>query len=297
MRLSLNNNGYGVAVIQRLCKTSVKKNLYWEIKDKVIEEEFDGTRNIKRTAKVKVYGLDSNKQVRARLMEILVDRVRYHKDKFIVPVFHQELCGLQWKKERIDHSTNTHDDNLFSLLMALYVWYDGKDLVEKFGVYKGSIKTDEEVEIVDGDIETAEEKKIKMDLHQLEYDDSDIENSEVAAAYQFLEDTKNFTTPAEFNEQNKLNEMIMRDNLLTYNEQARKAYCNKNGLDPDNFMNSRIGINNAMTTLPDNLFGGVDTDDDSMFSMNPSVDDTGLRLNTSGTDHLAGNLSSLWNQL
>ena len=29
--------GFGISVIQRLCKTSVKKNLYWEVKDKVIE--------------------------------------------------------------------------------------------------------------------------------------------------------------------------------------------------------------------------------------------------------------------
>ena len=171
MRLSLNNNGYGVAVIQRLCKTSVKKNLYWEIKDKVIEEEFDGTRNIKRTAKVKVYGLDSNKAIRARLIEILYERVKYHKDKFIIPILHKEMCGMQVKKNgKTEHSDNTHDDNVFSYLMAMYVWYDGKDLVEKFGIRKNTIKTDEDIEIVDGDIDTAIEKKEKLDLHQLEYD-------------------------------------------------------------------------------------------------------------------------------
>ena len=40
LRLYQNINGFGIAVVQRLCKTSVKKNLYWELKEKVIEEEF-----------------------------------------------------------------------------------------------------------------------------------------------------------------------------------------------------------------------------------------------------------------
>lgn len=294
MRLKLNKNGYGVSVIQRLCKTSVKKNLYWEIKDKVIEEQFDGTRNIKRTAKVKVYGLDSNKQVRARLMELLVERVRYHKDKFIIPVIHQELCGLQWKKERIDHSDSTHDDNIFSLLMALYVWYDGKDLLEKFGIRKGTIKTDEEVEVIDGDIESAELKKIKMDLHQLERPD-DIDNDEIAAAYQFLEESSNFVTDAQFREETIMNEMRRRDELLAYNEQAREAYCRQNGMDPKSFSVNSIGIDNSRINLPDNLFGGVDTDED--FFGDDNQNNGQLQLNSTGTGHLAGNLSGFWNQL
>ena len=74
--------GFGVSVIQRLCKTSAKKNLYWEIKDKVIEEAFNGVRTIKKQQKVRVYGTDSTKDVRARLIEILYDRVAYHKQKF-----------------------------------------------------------------------------------------------------------------------------------------------------------------------------------------------------------------------
>ena len=69
------NGGFGVSVIQRLCKTSVKKNLYWEVKDKVIEEAFNGVRTVKKAQKVRVYGLDSTKDVRARLIEILYDRV------------------------------------------------------------------------------------------------------------------------------------------------------------------------------------------------------------------------------
>ena len=70
--------GFGSAVIQRLVKTSVKKNLYWEIKDRVVEESYNGTRVQKQNRKVKVYGLDSTKSVRARLVEILMETISFN---------------------------------------------------------------------------------------------------------------------------------------------------------------------------------------------------------------------------
>lgn len=234
-------------------------------------------------------------------MEILVERVKYHKDKFIAPVFHQELCGLQWNKDRIDHSSNTHDDNLFSLLMALYVWYEGKDLAEKFGVHRNSIKTDQDVEVVDGDIEAAEAKKENLDLTPLERDLDDVHNDELASAYQFLEETKHFTTAGQFSEQTKIDEIIRKENFLTYNKQAREAYCKANNLDPEQFVNNHIGIDNSMVTLPDSLFGGVDVDNDnSPYGGLLDDDDSpnrGWQPNISGNDHLVGNLSGYWNQL
>ena len=288
MRLNLNKNGFGVAVVQRLCKTSVKKNLYWEIKDKVIEEQYDGTRNIKRTAKVKVYGTDSNKQVRARLIEILYDRVRYHKDKFIIPILHQEMCGLQIKKDgRVNHSDNTHDDNVFSYLMALHVWYEGHDLLERYGIRKNTIKTDEDVEMIEGDIESAIEKKVQVDLHELEYDE-DNDPNDLHSAYRFLEETKNFKTSSQFHEETYLHDMQVRDNLLTFNTAARESFCQQNNIDPSTFTTNTLGIDASMTTLPDSLFG--ETDDDMFndeYSSNPNHNKS----------NLVGNLSQYWNQL
>ena len=137
------NGGFGTSVIQRLVKTSVKNNLYWEIKDKVIEETFNGVRVEKRPRKVKVYGLDSTKNVRARLIEILMERVSYHKDKFVAGILLDEMKAMQVKKNgKVEHSDRSHDDQVFSYLMALYVWYDGHNLIENFGIRKSTIKTD-----------------------------------------------------------------------------------------------------------------------------------------------------------
>ena len=47
---------------------------------------------------------------------------------------------------KIEHSDSTHDDQVFSMLMALWVWYEGTNLGERYGIRKTSIKTDDEVD-------------------------------------------------------------------------------------------------------------------------------------------------------
>lgn len=142
------NGGFGKAVIARLLQSSIKKNLFYTIKDKVIEERFDqGIRSQKRMQKTKVYGSDSTKGERERLMEIMMDRVEYHKDKIISPTIYEELCGLEIKKNgKIEHSNNTHDDQVFSWLWALYVYYEGGDLMRNWGIQRRVLKTDVDLE-------------------------------------------------------------------------------------------------------------------------------------------------------
>ena len=153
-------------------KTSIKKNLYFEIKEKVVEESFDGYRVNKNKKMVKVFGLDSTRDVRARLIEILYDRVAQHKDKFIAPILLEEMEAMEVKKSgKVEHSDRSHDDQVFSYLMAMYVWYDGKNLMENFGLRKNTIKTDEneDIEELDGGIEETEKKEtISLETHDEE---------------------------------------------------------------------------------------------------------------------------------
>jgi len=107
----------------------------------------DGVHAYRQKIKTKVYGLNSTKDVRKQLIDLLMDRVQYHKDKFISPIIYQELTGMQVKKNgKIEHSDATHDDQIFSLLMALYVWYNGTNLAERYGLHRTSIQTDEDVD-------------------------------------------------------------------------------------------------------------------------------------------------------
>ena len=138
------NHGYGLSVISALKETPVKRNLYYEIKDKVLEETVDNGRLVRKLRKTKVFGLHSTKEVRDQLIELLMERVRHHKDKFISPTLYEEMRGLEVTKNgRVDHSELTHDDQIFSYLLGLYIWYYGKNLRENFGIEKFGIKTEE----------------------------------------------------------------------------------------------------------------------------------------------------------
>ena len=211
--------GFGVSVIQRLCKTSVKKNLYWEIKDKVIEETMNGVRIDKTKKRVKVYGVDSTKDVRARLIEILMERVMYHKDKFVAPILHNEMKSMQIKKNgKVEHSDNSHDDQVFSYLMALYVWYDGKNLMENFHIRKGTIKTDVDIDIEESELEDALEKKEKVDFRSAEFES----NEDIARDLKWVEnDSKNFKTTKDVLEKQYLDKLKNRNSIISSNRNIK----------------------------------------------------------------------------
>lgn len=268
------NGGFGVSVIQRLCKTSVKKNLYWEVKDKVIEEAFNGVRMAKRTQKVRVYGTDSTKDIRARLIEILYDRVALHKDKFVAPILHTEMQSMQVKKNgKVEHSDNSHDDQVFSYLMALYVWYDGKNLAEQFHIMKNSIKTDQDEDLEDLDIDNIEStERVDIQTSMLDIDD------ELLEELKFIEENSKFITTKDLQMEEFIKSVQQRDLVLATNKDAREAYCRETGLDPSMFTNSQPNI---YTQLPDELFidSGDIYEEDKPYSV------------------VQGNLSDLWEKV
>jgi uncharacterized protein YukE len=165
------NGGYGASVLAKLIESKVKKNLYFEIKDRVIEETNDGIRIIRKKQKTKVYGLDSSKNKRELLIEILRQRMESHKDKFISNVIYNELKFMQVKRNgKVEHSDTSHDDQVFSYLMALYVWYEGKNLRELFHINKCELKTDMNVdEVLEGPLE----EKYSDIIEEIEYKDNE----------------------------------------------------------------------------------------------------------------------------
>ena len=253
--------GFGVSVIQRLCKTSVKKNLYWEIKDKVIEETMNGVRIDKTKKRVKVYGVDSTKDVRARLIEILMERVMYHKDKFVAPILHNEMKSMQIKKNgKVEHSDNSHDDQVFSYLMALYVWYDGKNLMENFHIRKGTIKTDVDIDIEESELEDALEKKEKVDFRSAEFES----NEDIARDLKWVEnDSKNFKTTKDVLEKQYLDKLKNRNSIISSNRNIKNQEYNND--DPVSISYSYTNsVDETFTEIPDSFFdmddGVIDED-------------------------------------
>lgn len=274
--------GFGVSVVQRLCKTSVKKNLYYEIKDKVIEEAFNGVRSVKKTEKVRVYGTDSNREVRARLIEILYDRVALHKDKFIAPILHHELESMEVKKSgKVEHAQNAHDDQVFSYLMALRVWYDGIDIAERYGIQKNTIKTDEDVDIEALSIEEADGGLQKVDVESMAADS--VINPELEEQLDYIRQASTYRLGRQFeNDQYESDQECLRQ-LLSTDKNARKAYAKQNHLDFDEPSIGGIlnGSSGGFVELPDSIFGNTELmDDDNQYH-----------------DNIVGNLSDQWRGL
>lgn len=157
------NGGFGASVIANLIKAGLRKNLYYEIKDVQTEERFDGIHAYRQKVRTKVYGLNSTREVRKQLIDLLADRVQFHKDKFLSPIIYNELLGMEIKRNgKVEHSDSTHDDQIFSYLMALWVMYNGTNIGERYGIQKTVIRTDDDV--VD-DIETFEPETMSIVEH------------------------------------------------------------------------------------------------------------------------------------
>ena len=277
--------GFGISVIQRLCKTSVKKNLYWEVKDKVIEESFNGVRMEKRPKRVKVYGLDSTKDVRARLIEILMERTMYHKDKFVAPILHNEMKSMQVKKSgKVEHSDNSHDDQVFSYLMALYVWYDGKNLMENFGIRKSVLKTDTYEELEENAIEDQLESREKVDFKSATFES----NEEIARELTWIEqDAKTFKTSEDLMVEQYLQSVRQRNIILASDPVALKKIEEEDGVNSVSY-NTVFQYNQMQ--LPDELFMmNTDDRDDDMVDLFSEDEQTNQPYSV-----LQGNLSKYW---
>lgn len=215
------NGGFGAAVLATLVKTSIKRNLYYEIKDRVLEERSNanGT-TVKRTQKTKVYGLDSTKNIREMLMEILRQRMQYHKDKFISPWIMNELKTLEVKRSgKIEHTSNGHDDTIFSYLLALYIWYEGKDVMERYGIQKSGIKTDQDLE----EAVLGIEEKYNDIVDKL---DPCLDNDIIQEQLEFIQSDKSVLYE-QFLQTQLAKDKEYRDLLLATNPHYRKAYMEK----------------------------------------------------------------------
>lgn len=273
------NGGFGASVIALLKKAGITNNLYYEFKDKIIEERFEGPGAIKRIKQLtKVFGLDSTKGVRELLMEILKERMDNHKDKFVSKRLYDEFLGLEVKRNgKIEHSTNTHDDLTFSYLMALYVWYEGKNLKEAFGINKTVLKTDEDVDdiVFDAAVETVEiyEETIQLQKDLAKDDPSELSPMDkLKDAQRAIGMTYQEWIKAEDAKEKEALETALQD------PQFLKAYAYKYNLtkeDVDLIRNQQDG------KLPDQAFI-------SLYS-----NDTPINSNS----HLSGNLSKFYNQI
>ena len=251
------HNGYGSSVISRLIKAGLKKNLYYEIKDVTVEERQDGVHAYKQKIRTKVYGLNSTRDVRKQLIDILIDRVENHKDKIISPIIYNELLGMEIKRNgKVEHSDSTHDDQVFSMLMALWVWYEGINLGERYGIKKSSIRTDDDIdEPVDWfnddtvDIVDSFNTKEELDLNI----EADINAAIKAGGIQMND----------FIEKQRIKERQQYEALIN-TPLGERAYRTKFNIPKDQPLNKYINTNGQFD-LPDSIFTGFYNPTDKSF--------------------------------
>ena len=240
------NGGFGATVISKLIKMGLKKNLYYEIKDQVVEERQDGVHAYKHKVRTKVYGLNSTKAIRQLLIDILIERVENHKDKIISPIIYNELLGMEIKRNgKVEHSAATHDDQVFSMLMALYMWYEGVNMAERFGIKKATIKTDDEVDeqldyYNDDTVEIVSEFNMKDEL------DEEIERDLNAAI------KAGGTTMQEFLDNQRASEKAQFEKLVS-TKLGEKAYRQTYNI-PDDAPITNYTNSSQMFNVPDSVF-------------------------------------------
>ena len=257
------DNGYGLSVIGKLLETQVKKNLYYEIKDRVLEETTDGNRIIRNKRKTKVYGLTSTNNVRDLLIEILRERVTYHKDKFISPSIYQEMRGLEVKRNgKVEHSALTHDDQIFSYLVALYVWYEGKNLKDLFGIEKSSIKTEDDIdEVLDMSVDE-HMTDITQEIEYINRPDDD-RGSTVQSQMGEMQKAMNTLFGEYMMKQRKQENAILREMLQ--NPVVREAYARKYKINPDDVsIDDEYSTASNNSNLPNSIFLDFNKDEDEM---------------------------------
>ena len=240
------NGGYGATVIAKLLTTPIKRNLFFTIKDRIIEERIGGHDSYKKKVKTKVYGSDSTHEEREKLMDILRNRVDYHKDKIISKTIYDELCGLEYKKNgRIEHSSNTHDDQIFSWLWALYIIYEGGDLMKNWGIQRHEIKTDAELDEAVYDFDS---NSTTIDLDKT----TDLETQEIIEQQlQQLDQAPGKVMYRQWVEKEVANDKAALEKLLR-DPKAREAYAKQMHLAMSEVEPSGI------TSLPNEVFMSVD---------------------------------------
>lgn len=147
--VAIERNAMGGAIIEALLHTDIRGNIYFDSSKDYINDHVDDRLDAKgflqrQAARRKLYGVWTGKDSRSIMLSILEAHMKEHKDKFVTESIIDNILSLVRKKNgRIEHADGFHDDSLFSYLIAMYVYYHGKNL-HRFGFVKGQLPDEED---------------------------------------------------------------------------------------------------------------------------------------------------------
>lgn len=157
--LVIERNNTGIALIQMLLETDIASRLYF---DKTNVHKLGTTRKVDKDGYKKSnvindtdYGVWTGPESREIMFNLLETHILDHRDRFGCKMLVDDIFKLirnSRGKILADPAGDGHDDNVMSYLIALYVYYYGKNLV-RFGISKSSIDS-----IIEDNLEEAREK-------------------------------------------------------------------------------------------------------------------------------------------
>ena len=155
-------NSMGIFLIQHLCQSSIRDNLYWSDTnkqlDKLAEEEADGFDLKLQSSVNKKYGTYLSKKVRDAMIQLLFKMVNESKELLTASYLVDDICKLvKTNTGRIEAAPNAHDDILFSYLHTLYLYFTGDNL-NFFGIDNSEFNSV-------NDPLADEEEKVNLDLY------------------------------------------------------------------------------------------------------------------------------------
>ena len=162
------------------------------------------------TAKDKVYGTNTNVASRDIIISLTTDIVKDDYKKVNSKKIVDDIAGLERKNNgKIEHSSASHDDNLFSYLFVRYVWSYGVNLA-RFNIFKPSVlvkdpNSAEDNELINEFIQS--QKKLIKDIS-----DANANYSKFAA---ISSNFKNALNTAKQIEKNKKEAPIYEENTVT----------------------------------------------------------------------------------
>lgn len=173
------------------------------------------------------------------------------------------MRGLEVKRNgKIEHSALTHDDQIFSYLVGLYVWYEGKNLRELFGIEKSSIKTEDDIdEILDMGIDE-NMTDITQEIEYINRSDDDRGN-EVQKQMGEMQKAVDTLFGEYMMKQRKQETALLREMLQ--NPVVREAYARKYKINPDDVsIDDEYSMASNNNNLPTSVFLDFNKDEDEM---------------------------------
>jgi len=132
-------NSMGIYLIQMLCETSIKKNLYWSQKTNQLEEMVTDSPDMELkmlSEQYKKYGHWTGPKTRPAMFELLFQHVNECKQILTTEYLVDDICKLiRTPTGRYEAVKGEHDDCLMSYLIVLFCYYTGDNL-EYFGIIK-----------------------------------------------------------------------------------------------------------------------------------------------------------------